>query len=211
MSKQNGIKILFIIVLFTFVSSCNISKNATNVVTIPSFYYKSYTGFVITNTNGVVFYKIEEKYLQNYLNSNTNDTLIISNILKKTRSIYLLKGRSIEYFAWRKYFYRLEKECRLINLNVDNCYGGIKSSLIPVILVSCNYRTNTLTKISECNKYLDKTLVARPELNVVYIMPLDLKLASEFQDMRDSITLQSPEYQKWLYPWLKYENVSNSE
>lgn len=40
-------------------------------------------------------------------------------------------------------------------------------------------------------------------INVVYIMPLDITKASEFQDMRDSITLQSPEYQKWLNPWKK--------
>jgi len=197
MFQLNKVKMFFIIIFIAFELSCNVDKGMRY-----NFDYKprfvAYNGFIVTNSNGEIFYKIEDKYLQDYVKKNLNDSLIIYNLLKKTQIIYPLSGSSVEYFAWRKFFYRLQEENRLIRLTIDNCSGSIKSLAIPVFLVSCNIIPDDFEKISKCNKFLNKSLMDSHKLGVVYIMPLDSKLASEFQNMRDSISLQSPEYQEFL-------------
>lgn len=171
MFKKNKIKILFIIIFIALVSSCNIAKNTKKPFDISNHrlkfqsksQFKSYTGFIVMDSISDLFYKIEEKYLQNYLDGNTNDTLIIRNVLKKTRSIHLLKGKSIEFFAWEHYLYRLEQENRLISMNIDNCFGSEKYFIIPVILVSCNYQLkNPCSEVIKCNPYLNKALISCP-------------------------------------------------
>lgn len=163
-----------------------------------SFQLKPYYGFIVTNENGDFFYKIEDKYVQEYIDGNVNDTNVIKELFAKTEYIYWYGGRSIEYYAWQKFLTSEERANNLFSLSVKTCSKIKPSKLIPVLLVSLSIKSTNISELDECNAYLNKKLLNPPELNIVFINPLDRKSASNYQNMRDTITLNSLGYKEFL-------------
>ena len=163
-----------------------------------SFQLKPYYGFIVTSENGDFFYKIEEAFVQDYINGNVNDSNIIKELFGKTEYVYWYGGKSIEYYAWQKFLTSEEKANNLFSFEVKTCSKATSLKLIPVLLVSLSIKSTNISQLDECNSYLNKKLLNPPALNIVFINPLDRKTASKYQDLRDKITLNSPGYQIFL-------------
>ncbi len=163
-----------------------------------SFQLKPYYGFIVTNENGDFFYKIEDKCVQEYIDGNVNDANAIKRLLGKTEYVYDYEGKSIEFYAWQKFFTMEEKANNLFSVDIKTCSKIKPSKLIPVLLVSLDFKETVVSQLDECNPYLNKKLLNPTGLSIVFISPLSTKVADKYHDLRDTITLSSPGYQSFL-------------
>lgn len=183
--------------ILLFLASCTEARKF--YVPKASVQLSTYYGFIVYNENGNYFYKIEEKNVQHYIDRNVNDTNLINKLISQTKYVYSYGGKSIEYYAWGIYeTLVLEKENQLVEINIPNCTKILKSKVIPVLIVSLDPVSARVSKIDQCNKFLNNKLLNKPELGIMFINPLDRKKAYRYQDLRDTISLNSLGYQKFL-------------
>ena len=176
----------------------SVSCNESRKIYIPKAIVqtKAYYGFIVYNENGTYFYKIEGKNVQQYIERDVNDTNVINKLISKTKYVYSYGGKSIDYYAWRSYEKLfLEKENQLIEIDIPTCTKLLKSKVIPVLIVSQDIDSELVSEIDECNKFLNKKLLNKPELIIMFINPLDIKKAKNYRHIRDSISLSSKDYE----------------
>jgi hypothetical protein len=197
MSIKRSLPIVIMLLLFIFYNckNRNPEKSITEIDSITAnYFYDSYYGFIISNSQQRDFYCVNRYVMQKYISNERIDTVTMKEDLKKAEWLSFYKSKSYDYFCWNNY---LKFNSSIDSIMLETCKKRIRSQIIPVYITQFNQVLDSkMGKLDKCNNFFHSEIYSQLCLNLVYIAPLNFKQLNDYLDVRD--TISRIRYNKYL-------------
>lgn len=184
------ILVTFIILLF---SHCNLDvtknkidkKKNRNGHALDVEFQTSY-GFIVSNNLEQLFYSVDRKIMQKYLNENISSKQILNDI-QSTKWVAEMKGCRFEIYSFWSWFHNFYNK----EFPLNYCDTIINSKIVPVYITDLTYSSDLhFSKLKKCespNNRIPFDVYIRPSLFITYIEPLNTQNSIDFLNLKDTI------------------------
>lgn len=146
-------------------------------------------GFVVNNDVEQLFYSVDRKIMQKYMNEEVSSKQILRDI-QSTKWVAEIKGCRFEIFSFWSWMHNIYKK----ELPLKFCDTIVNSKIIPVYITDLTYSEDLqFSKLKKCEGSklgIPFDVFIRNSLFVTYIEPLNKQECNHFLNLKDTIDRQ---------------------